>query len=65
MSELIARLVDGEAYRNADFDLLGATRDLPQLDMVVAENEGSVMVRLHNEHYLRMENQSWIPYPQQ
>lgn len=65
LSELIARLVDGEAYRNADFDLLGATRDLPQLDMVVAENEGSVMVRLHNEHYLRMENQSWIPYPQQ
>lgn len=64
LSELIARLVDGEAYRNADFDLLGVTRDLPQLDMVVAENEGSVMVRLHNEHYLRMENQSWIPYPQ-
>lgn len=64
LSELIARLVDGEAYRNADFDLLSVTRDLPQLDMVVAENEGSVMVRLHNEHYLRMENQSWIPYPQ-
>jgi cellulose synthase operon protein YhjU len=64
LSELIARLVDGEAYRTADFDLLGVTRDLPGLDMVVAENEGSVMVRLHNEHYLRMENQGWIPYPQ-
>jgi cellulose synthase operon protein YhjU len=64
LSELIARLVDGEAYRTADFDLLGVTRDLPQLDMVVAENEGSVMVRLHNEHYLRMENQGWMPYPQ-
>ncbi|WP_324730869.1 cellulose biosynthesis protein BcsG [Pseudomonas paeninsulae] len=64
LSELIARLVDGEAYRNADFDLLSVTHDLPQLDVVVAENEGSVMVRLHNEHYLRMENQSWIPYPQ-
>lgn len=64
LSELIARLVDGEAYRNADFDLLSVTRDLPQLDRVVAENEGSVMVRLHNQHYLRMENQSWIPYPQ-
>ncbi|MGV8842305.1 MAG: cellulose biosynthesis protein BcsG [Pseudomonas sp.] len=64
LSELIARLVDGEAYRNADFELLSVTRNLPQLDVVVAENEGSVMVRLHNEYYLRMNNQSWIHYPQ-
>lgn len=65
LSELIARLVNGEAYRNPVFDLLSVTRDLPQLDIVVAESGGGVMMRLHNKHYLRMENQSWIPYPQQ
>lgn len=64
LSELIARLVDGRAYREADFDLLAVTRDLPQLGLVVAENEGSVMMRFQGQHYLRLENQSWIEYPQ-
>ncbi|WP_210768861.1 cellulose biosynthesis protein BcsG [Zestomonas carbonaria] len=64
LSELIARLVDGKAYASADFDLAAAFRDLPKLDMVVAENEGSVMMQVQGEHYLRMEDRSWIKYPQ-
>ena len=64
LSELINHLVDGAAWKNPNFDLNAVITSLPQLDHVVAENEGSVMMRFNNTHYLRLDGKSWIKYPE-
>lgn len=63
LSELMARLVNGEAWQDADYDIEGVVNNLPALDKLVGENEGSVMMRVQGKHYLRLDGESWSEYP--
>jgi cellulose synthase operon protein YhjU len=64
LSELINHLVSGAAWKDPNFDLNALITSLPKLDHVVAENEGSVMMRFNDTHYLRLDGKSWIKYPE-
>lgn len=58
LSQLIARLIERPPYGEVGFDPAEYTSELPVTDYV-AENEGAVMLRQGNRHFLKQGKEGW------
>lgn len=58
LSQLIARLIERPPYGEAGFDPADYASELPATDYV-AENDGIVMLKLGNRHFLKQGKEGW------
>ncbi len=63
VSEMIARTLDIDLYRQADANatVQGIARGLPQT-YPVSENSNAAVVRFQNKYFVRLNGGEWLPY---
>lgn len=63
LSELMARILEGNLFEAPSIDWSALAADLP-LTAAVSENEGSVFLEYGNTPFVRMGERNWVRYPQ-
>jgi len=63
VSELVARVVDGQVFNAANVNMSVLTENLPQTP-VVSENDNAVVVMYQGKPWIRLNGGDWVPYPQ-
>ncbi len=62
ISELIARLVDGQVFEASAIDWPTLIQGLPQT-AAVSENDNAVVMEFQGNSHIRLNGGDWVPYP--
>lgn len=63
VSELVNRALSGNLFMEETIDWQKLTTNLPQTP-AISETSGTVVMQYQNKTYIRLNNASWVPYPQ-
>ncbi|MBP2168901.1 cellulose synthase operon protein YhjU [Erwinia toletana] len=63
LSELIARVVDGQVFNAANVNMATLSDNLPQTP-VVSENDNAVVMLYQGKPWIRLNGGDWVAYPQ-
>ncbi|MBV6272395.1 cellulose biosynthesis protein BcsG [Alcaligenaceae bacterium CGII-47] len=62
LSEIVSRLIDGQAFSMPDFDWQALAHDLPETESV-AESKDTIVMLYKNLPYIHLANSEWQEYP--